>query len=347
MGAHMDYSAVMLDKKNGIPLYMQLAEQLRGMILSGRVNMGEKLATERILSQSLNISRNTVSLAYRELEEQGLIISRQGSGTYVADLEVRLPRDERRQQLLNHIDQAIDHAADVGYTLEEFTSIVTGHIRERQWCFRNIHVVFIECNREQTDYFAHEIELGSGVIVEPLLLDEFENNTELAYEICERAELIVTTFFHLDAVKALLPERHKDILGIALEPIVDTIVRIARLPKEQRIGLVTLSEKFADSVRKSIQDSGIPGLSLVRIQARYDDQLRDAIGPYSVLIVSPGRKTQIEALTQHENKEIIEFIYKPDQGSINLLKNALLRIRSRDQSITSQVINFISTAIEY
>lgn len=327
MGAFMDYTTVMLDKKNGIPLYMQLAEQLRGMILSGRVSVGEKLATERVLSQRLSISRNTVSLAYRELEEQGLIISRQGSGTYVADLEVRLPQDERRQQLLNHIDMAIDHAAEVGYTLEEFTSIVSGHIRERQWRFRNINVVFIECNHEQSEYFAHEIELGSGVTVEPLILDDFEHVPDKAYQTIKKAELIVTTFYHLAEVKALVPDRVKDILGIALDPLVDTIVQIARLPKEDKIGLVTLSEKFADSVKKSIQESGIPGLSLVRIQAQSEEQIREAIRPFNVLIVSPGRKTQIEALTRG-NKEVIEFIYRPDQGSINLLKNALLRIRS-------------------
>ena len=334
----MDYTTVMLDKKNGVPLYMQLAEQLRGMILSGRVNVGEKLATERVLSQCLTISRNTVSLAYRELEEQGLIISRQGSGTYVADLEVRLPQDERREELLNHIDLAIDHAAEVGYTLEEFTSIVSGHIRERQWRFRNIHVVFIECNREQTDYFAHEIELGSGVTVEPLLLEDLETATEHAVRTIEQAELIVTTYYHLAEVRALLPNRHRDILGIALDPLVDTIVQIARLPKEHRVGLVTLSEKFAESVKKSISESGIPGLSLVRLSARTDEQIREAIRPYSVLVVSPGRKSQIEALVHDDNKEVIEFIYRPDQGSINLLKNALLRIRSHHDSGTNAAV---------
>ncbi|MCL2498694.1 MAG: GntR family transcriptional regulator [Symbiobacteriaceae bacterium] len=324
----MDYSSIILEKKNGIPLYMQLAEQLRSMILSGRLNVREKLATERVLSQVLSISRNTVSLAYQELEVQGLIYSRQGNGTYVADLEVRLPRDERRQQLITYITQAIDHAAEVGYTLEEFTSIVTGHIRERQWLFRNVHVVFIECNREQTEFFAHEIELGSGVTVEPLLLQEFEFRQEKAMNAITRAELVITTFYHLNEVKAIIQDPSKEILGIALEPLLDTIVRIARLPKEHRIGLITLSEEFAEGVRKSINDSGIPGLTLISIQAPTEEQFRELIAPYKVLIVSPGRKAQVEALSRGSNKEIIEFIYRPDQGSINLLKNALLRVRS-------------------
>ncbi|MCL2548169.1 MAG: GntR family transcriptional regulator [Symbiobacteriaceae bacterium] len=324
----MDCSVIILDKRNGIPLYMQLVEQLRSMILSGHLNAGDRLATERELSQCLGISRNTVSLAYKELERQGLIISRQGNGTYVADLEVRLPQDERREQLLNHVDQAIDHAAELGYTLEEFTSIVSGHIKGRQWLFRNIHMVFIECNREQTDYFAHEIELGSGVTVEPLLLETFEFYPEEAREVISTAELIVTTFYHLNEVRALLPHRVNDIIGIALEPLMDTVVRIARLPKEHRIGLVTLSEKFAEGVRKSIKDSGIPGLTLIRIQTQTEEQFRDAVKPFNVLIVSPGRKSQVESLTSAMHKEIIEFIYRPDQGSINLLKNALLKVRN-------------------
>ena len=333
----MDYSAILLDKENGIPLYMQLAEQLRGLVLSGRINIGEKLATERVLAKTLAISRNTVSLAYRELEQQGLIISRQGNGTFVADLESRLPRDERRQQLINFIDVAVDHAAEAGYTLEEFTSIVTGHIRERRWLFRSVHVVFIECNREQTEYFAHEIELGSGVTVEPLLLEEFELHPDKAYEVVDRSELIVTTYYHLSEVQALLQDRQNEVIGIALEPLLDTIVRIARLPKERRIGLITLSDKFADAVRKSIQDSGIPGLTLVRIQSTTAEQFSEAIRPFNVLIVSPGRRSHVEQLLPSGNKEIIEFVYRPDQGSINILKNALLRVRSRQQDSVKRI----------
>lgn len=321
----MDLSNIYLDKKNGVPLYLQLSEQLKSMILSGVLATGERLATERTMSDKLQVSRNTISLAYYELESEGLVISRQGSGTYVADLERRLQQIDRRQALMKAIDHVIKEAADNGYTLEEFTSLFSGCIRECQGHFKKVHLVFVECNHEQADYFSKEIELGSGVTVEPMLLDEMHSKRENLL----KADLVVTSFYHLDEVVAFLPERH-DILGIAQDPQVDTIVKIARLSKSEKIGLISSSDIFATDVIRSIQNSGIPGLKFARSTSRNPEVLKQLIDTVEVVVVSPGRKEEVEKLTGSRPIEIIEFIYRPDMGSINLLKNAVLRLRDKE-----------------
>jgi GntR family transcriptional regulator len=321
----VDLSNIYLDKKNGVPLYLQLSEQLKSMILSGVLATGERLATERTMSDKLQVSRNTISLAYYELESEGLVISRQGSGTYVADLERRLQQIDRRQALMKAIDHVIKESADNGYTLEEFTSLFSGCIRECQGHFKKVHLVFVECNHEQADYFSKEIELGSGVTVEPMLLDEMHSKRENLL----KADLVVTSFYHLDEVVAFLPER-QDILGIAQDPQVDTIVKIARLSKSEKIGLISSSDIFATDVIRSIQNSGIPGLKFARSTSRNPEVLKQLIDTVEVVVVSPGRKEEVEKLTGSRPIEIIEFIYRPDMGSINLLKNAVLRLRDKE-----------------
>jgi GntR family transcriptional repressor for pyruvate dehydrogenase complex len=62
----------------------RIQEEIIQMIRSGGVNEGDRLPAERVLSQRFNVSRNTVREAIRALAEQGLIISRRGSGSYVA-----------------------------------------------------------------------------------------------------------------------------------------------------------------------------------------------------------------------------------------------------------------------
>lgn len=322
----MDLSNIYLDKKNGVPLYLQLSDQLKSMILSGSLTTGQRLATERTMSENLQVSRNTISLAYYELEKEGLVISRQGSGTYVADLEKRLQQIDRRQALMKAIDLVIQEAADNGYTLEEFNSLFAGRIRECQGHFKKVHLVFVECNHEQADYFAKEIELGSGVTVEPILLDEIHAKRESLL----KADLVVTTFYHLDEVKEFLPERENEILGIAQDPQVDTIVKIARLSKIEKIGLVSTSDIFAADVVRSIQESGIPGLRFIRSTSKNPDSLKQLIDSVQVVVVSPGRREEIEELAGDKPLEVIEFIYRPDMGSINLLKNAVLRLRDKD-----------------
>ena len=66
---------------------------------------------------------------------------------------------------------------------------------------QEVKMAFLECNREQLDYFAREIELGTGVRVMPVLIDNLDTGQESA-GIVKEADLIVTTFFHLDEVRS-------------------------------------------------------------------------------------------------------------------------------------------------
>jgi GntR family transcriptional regulator / MocR family aminotransferase len=76
--------AISLDESLPLPLYRQLYEGLRDAILSGRLAPGQRLPSTRALARDLNVSRNTISLCYAELESEGYLAGRHGSGTYVS-----------------------------------------------------------------------------------------------------------------------------------------------------------------------------------------------------------------------------------------------------------------------
>ena len=79
--------SVSLDREAKIPLHAQLADQLRRLILNGRLPVGSKLASSRKLSAELSVSRVTVVTAMDQLQSEGYIETRQGSGVFVtADL---------------------------------------------------------------------------------------------------------------------------------------------------------------------------------------------------------------------------------------------------------------------
>lgn len=71
-----------------VPLYVQIAESLLDRIESGRLLAGDRLPPERELSEGLGVNRLTLRRALRVLESQGLLIRRQGSGTFVADPKI-------------------------------------------------------------------------------------------------------------------------------------------------------------------------------------------------------------------------------------------------------------------
>ncbi|MDW7651853.1 MAG: GntR family transcriptional regulator [Bacillota bacterium] len=73
-----------VDPHSGIPIYIQLIEQIKKAVASGQLNPGEQLPSVRELALQLTINPNTVSKAYQELERQGTIQSARGLGTFVA-----------------------------------------------------------------------------------------------------------------------------------------------------------------------------------------------------------------------------------------------------------------------
>jgi len=78
-----------LDKSSHIPLYLQLTAQLIRMIEEGQLKPGDKIASERELSETLKVSRITSRLAIQELFKSGLIYREQGRGTFIAESKMR------------------------------------------------------------------------------------------------------------------------------------------------------------------------------------------------------------------------------------------------------------------
>lgn len=74
--------------ETSVPLYVQIAESLLDKIESGELSPGDRLPSERELSERLGVNRLTLRRAFRVLEDQGLLIRRRGSGTYVAEPKI-------------------------------------------------------------------------------------------------------------------------------------------------------------------------------------------------------------------------------------------------------------------
>lgn len=318
----MNDAEIRLDRNSGTPMYLQISAEVRRLITSDIWGKGTRLPTERELARKLGVSRNTVSQAYRLLEAEGLLTSRQGRGTFVAVGGAGLAKSTKRERLFKLIDLTLEEALDLGFTLDEFASMVRSRCREKKEVFRHVRVAFVECNREQVEGFSKQIQLGAGVSIQPVLLDDLRANSGSVMEKLKDVDLVVTTFFHLDEVRALTGNR-VEVIGIALNPEIGTLVRIARLKSGCKVGLVCITDAFARGVINSIRDAGITDLTIVATTARGDRELRAFLQDVEAVIVSPGRRKQVERLIS-KDVELIEFEYVPDSVSINLLKTAIL-----------------------
>ncbi len=313
-----------IDRKNGLPIHLQIKRGVAYLIACSYWKEGQKLPTERNMAAMLGVSRNTVSLAYRQLENQGLITSKQGRGTFVSNSCISLG-SSNHERLIKIIDTAFKSALSLGLNPDEFLIMAKKCVAERYQALQKIRIAFLECNKEQLDYFAREIELGTGVHVVPILISDLESSQKASF-LVDTADLIVTTFFHLKEVQNRFPDRREEILGIALDPVIESIVKIARLPRKSRVLLVCISNAFAERVLKSIEIAGIQELEVSVYTGKDPLILKEQLKNKHAAIVSPGRFKTVSSIV-NRRIPLIEFIYKPDAGSLNLLRSSVLEHR--------------------
>lgn len=115
---------ISLNLKDGLPIYRQIANQIRYMIASGLLDPGEEIPSIRALALRLKVTPNTVVKAYDELESAGVLEKRPGAGTFVAEGRPRLTKRERQKIIVDRIDALLAEAHQLGLTADELVSAV-------------------------------------------------------------------------------------------------------------------------------------------------------------------------------------------------------------------------------
>ena len=108
---------VTIDLRSSRPIYEQVVDSLRRLIVSGAIEPDEKLPSVRELASQLVINPNTIQRAYRELEREGYVYSVPGKGSFARE---RTEKDgERARQLLRAFDEAAEELRWLGYSPRE------------------------------------------------------------------------------------------------------------------------------------------------------------------------------------------------------------------------------------
>jgi GntR family transcriptional regulator len=113
-----------LSPTNGVPIYLQIVNQVRYLVASGRLVPGEELPPIRVLAEQLLINPNTVARAYRELELAGVVLKRRTTGTYVSNAGSPLARSERVKILTDRIDALLAEARQLGFQTEDVAQML-------------------------------------------------------------------------------------------------------------------------------------------------------------------------------------------------------------------------------
>jgi len=110
------------------PLYLQLTQQIRHAIDTGVLQPGDSLPGIRTLAEQLVVSPNTVVKAYSELEHEGLLDMRQGSGAFVAGRKATKAKSDRVRQAQERVRALVERLQTEGFSEDEIQRLVEAEL---------------------------------------------------------------------------------------------------------------------------------------------------------------------------------------------------------------------------
>ncbi|WP_172256543.1 GntR family transcriptional regulator [Saccharibacillus deserti] len=123
---------VQINESSAEPLYHQIETQLRSLIVTGQIAEGTLLPSIREFSADLKCSVITIRRVYQDLENEGMLRTRQGTGTFVAKVDTDDREAYRKRIVVDAVRELLDTAKSVGYELSDLRELLDETLREEE-----------------------------------------------------------------------------------------------------------------------------------------------------------------------------------------------------------------------
>lgn len=114
---------IIINNSSMVPIYEQIIEQIKAMIINGILKENDILPSVRSLSKELKISALTVKKAYDYLEEEGFTVTVHGKGTYVGAANQEMLKEEQRKEVESDLEKTIQKGLRSGMSKEEMKEL--------------------------------------------------------------------------------------------------------------------------------------------------------------------------------------------------------------------------------
>ena len=119
-----------IDFRSGLPIYTQIVNQVQAQVVSGVLEPGDQLPTVRALAEELRVNFNTVARAYRLLDEERIISTQQGRGTYITEIPPPKISERLRKEMLEALaERYISEAMRLDFSKSEIKQMVSDQIK--------------------------------------------------------------------------------------------------------------------------------------------------------------------------------------------------------------------------
>ena len=119
-----------IDFRSGLPIYTQIVNQVQAQVVNGTLEPGDQLPTVRALAEDLRVNFNTVARAYRVLDEERIISTQQGRGTYITEIPPPKVSEKLRKEMLEALtERYIGEALRFEFSKSEIKKMVSDQLK--------------------------------------------------------------------------------------------------------------------------------------------------------------------------------------------------------------------------
>lgn len=309
---------IQLSTSSGVPIFKQIYDQIVYMIEAGQLADGDRLPSSRMLAANLHVNRNTVARAYAALRDRGYIESRRRNGMVVNGAESVRREAVRHEEAQRVLTEAVTQCLELGLSADEIATIAYHESLQAQ--HDTLRLRFVECNPERAEEFSSKLSERLEMPVEPLVLGAFGPDD------LGGADLVITTFFHLAEVRALAGSMSAgqpvpEVLAIVVAPHVQTLVKLAQIPKHKRIGILYWTQDQAETIRQSLVDTG---LGRIEVLGSASKEELDGID----LLVMPSENPELREQVG-DAVPVVEYGNVLDDASVRMVVDVLDDMRGR------------------
>lgn len=313
-----------INSKSRVPVHVQLEEQIKHLILAGVFEVGSRLPSIREMAGYLRINRNTVARVISDLEREGFVESRRGSGVYVVAPPVNAG-DIKRHELMERV---IELAASQQVPLEDLGYSLLA--RAGAPLPEKVKILFVECTAPELEQFTVELEAQLPVEVEPVLLEDL--GPLLAGEEDPPWRFAVTTFFHVHEVQELMEPRGVETVALLAETTLESLQKLTQLPENTRVGVVGYSQTCMENLSRSMQGAGLDHLNFIETYLdKNPEEVKSLFHDAQVLICSTATTQKLRDLGVPRELEILEEDRTLDQGGVEMLSRMLRQPAARQR----------------
>lgn len=251
----MDYNVPQVwnvNRLSTVPLFQQLAENIKWSICLGNVVDGTRLPPVRTLATELSVSIDTVRAAYKCLEEMGLVITRPKHGTVVIK-----PHDDNGavEAYADGRGYSVQHSGDFSSSIlsllskgrtedeieEQFKAALARALNSQK-----VHALFIECDIAEKEILYKQVANVVDCSIDFMLMDDLDQLKENLENGKAQYDCVITTFFHYSAVQQIITPYHIPAFGVVIEFKTSTVHYIASLKPGTKVVAVCMPQHALD-----------------------------------------------------------------------------------------------------